>query len=421
MKICLIHNAYGKVSGEEIVVAGIERLLREHGHDVSLLSRSSAELDGSRFGKAKAFFTGVYNFSSKLSLRRLLRRQRPDIVHVHNLFPLISPSVLGECRRAGIPVVMTVHNYRLVCPNGLHMVHGRICEECVGGREYRCAANRCEGSFFKSAGYALRNFVARKMRFFHNNVTMYAALTDFQRRRLIAAGFAADRITVLPNMVAGEPPADSSERGEHVGYVGRISPEKGIPVLLEAARQHPEVRFRAAGAYDRMTHLLDQASSNFGFSGHLGPAELADFYRDSKIVVLPSTCFEGFPTVLVEAMLHGKPVICSRIGGLSEIVEDGVTGLLFEPGNAQDLSAKIAQLWEHPELARQMGRAGRAKALREYGVDRYYERLLSIYRKAIELGPGGPTLHDRMTAPKAQASAVTPLRIIRSAARESQT
>jgi glycosyltransferase involved in cell wall biosynthesis len=412
MHICLIHNEYGRPSGEEAVVRSIHQLLTVHGHRVTTMMRSSAEFDGSRLGKASAFFTGIYNPYSRSAFRRMLRRERPDIVHVHNLYPLISPSVLIEARAAGVPVVMTVHNYRLVCPNGLHMAHGKLCERCLGGKEYNCVLNNCEGSIFKSLGYAVRNHVARNRRWYRNNVTMYAVLTEFQRRRLIAAGYPAERLMVVPNMVdaaglaqvtgkgdgqfdgqggeAGDANASAAVPGQgYVGYVGRISPEKGIPELLAAARSLPEIPFRAAGAFDRMAHLLDSAPANFQFLGHVDRAALGAFYQSSRIIVLCSTCFEGFPTVLVEAMVRSKPVVCSRLGGMPEIVEDGVHGLLIEPGNAEDLARKIRFLWERPELCAQMGAAGQRKALSTYSTVRYHERLMGVYERAILLNARG--------------------------------
>ena len=390
VRTVVVHNAYGSFSGEEAVVEGTKRLLRDKGHDVVEFARSSAEIGQMSLGKLRAFFSGVYSGSARRRMRELLTETRPDLVHVHNVYPLISPSVLVECRRAGVPVVMTVHNYRLVCPNGLHMVNGQVCERCCGGREYWCILRNCTGEFLKSVGYALRNWVARKWRLFLDNVTLYAALTEFQRQRLIAAGFPRDRIQVIPNMAAPIKADPETGLGHYVGYVGRISPEKGLPLLMAAARNCLDVVFKAAGTYERMPNLPQQAPANFEFLGHLNAEALAEFYRACRIVVLPSTWFEGFPMVLAEAMLRGKPIVCSRIGGLPEIVDDGVTGLLFEPGNVEELAEKVRCLWDSPDLCRQMGEAGRQKALREYSPDRYYERLMALYQRAIELAPGGP-------------------------------
>ena len=388
MRLLLVHNRYGKPSGEEMVVNCVRRLLKEHGHDVKGFIRSSSEIETMKLGEARAFFSGIYSRSSRLMIRRLVAEQRPDVVHIHNLFPLISPSVLPECRRAGVPVVMTVHNYRLVCPNGLKMVGGRICEKCSGGREYWCVIRNCEGSYPKSFGYALRNYVARKRRYYLDNVTMFAALTAFQRQRLLAEGFPAERVVVVPNMIEVEDVIAASSLGEYVGYIGRISPEKDIPTLLNAARNCPEIPFKVAGPYHKMPDLLQNAPANVRLLGHLDRKKASSFLEAARIIVFCSIWFEGFPMAIVEAMIHGKSVICSRIGGLPEIVEDGNTGLLFEPGNAVELARKIHYLWDRPQLCRKLGQAGRAKALREYSPNRYYQRLMDVYRKAIELVAG---------------------------------
>jgi glycosyltransferase involved in cell wall biosynthesis len=389
MHVCMTHNAYGRFSGEEAVVRFIEQLLLAHGHRVTRFTRSSAEIPGMWLGEPRAFASGIYSWSSKRAMRRLLDRERPDVVHVHNLYPLISPSVLDACREAGVPVVMTVHNYRLTCPNGLHMVRGKVCEECLGGHEMRCVANRCEGTLLKSLGYALRNVVARKAGLFRRNVTMYAALTEFQRRRLIDAGYPAERIAVVPGAVASPGSEENAPLGQYVGFVGRVSPEKNIPALLFAAGKLPAIPFKIAGSVERMPWLRGEAPSNVEWLGHLDCGDLHEFYRQARCIVLPSTCFEGFPTVLAEAMLHGKPVICSRIGGLPEIVEDGVTGLLVEPGDAERLTEKIGFAWDHADRCIQWGGSGRAKAEREYSPSKYYQRLMTVYAAALRFGPGG--------------------------------
>ena len=390
MKALIVHNEYGKLSGEEAVVEAQAKLLKENGLEALRFEMSSANIPKIRLGKVRAFFSGIYSFSSRRQIRKLLAECKLDVVHIHNLFPLISPSILPECKKAGVPAVMTVHNYRLVCPNGLHMANGMVCEKCSGGKEYWCLLKNCESSLFKSIGYALRNYVARRKRFYLNNVTMYVTLTEFQRNRFIQEGFPAERIVVIPNMTNHNGAAVSEKLGNYIGYIGRISPEKGMLTLIEAARACSDIQFKAAGAYDHMPWLPGKAPQNFKFSGHLNREQLENLYTNSRMIVLPSICFEGFPSVLLESMIHSKPVIASRIGGLPEIVEDGVTGLLFEPGNAENLAQKIRYLWDRPELAQKMGWAGREKVLREYSAKKYYSRLMAVYKKAIELGPGGP-------------------------------
>jgi glycosyltransferase involved in cell wall biosynthesis len=405
MRILIAHNQYGKFSGEEAAVRDLATLLQSKGDEVVEFVRSSAEIQTMRWGRLRAFFSGIFSFSSRKAMRRLLAEHRPDVVHVHNVFPLISPSVLSECRRAGVPVVMTVHNYRLVCPNGLHMPKGRytICEKCCGGREYWCLLNNCEQNWFKSAGYALRGYVARRCGFFRKNVTLFACLTDFQRRRLLAEGYSEDRLRVLANMApaVADCRAEPDQAGGFVACVGRISPEKGIDLLLAAAKALPDIPFRLAGGYDAMPQIAGRAPSNVSFLGVLGETALGRLYDKSRFLLLCSTCFEGFPMTILEAMAHGRPVVAPRIGGIPEIVDDGATGLLFEPGSAEDLADKVRSLWDRPDLCRQMGRAGLQKARQQYSSEKYYERMMALYDEAMAHRPdppGGRAQHSARTA-----------------------
>ncbi|MBP8304442.1 MAG: glycosyltransferase [Phycisphaerae bacterium] len=402
MNIAVVHNRYGAHSGEETVVEGILDLLAARGHRTACFMRSSAEIPAQVLGKARAFFSGIYNPVARSAFRRFLSEARPDLVHIHNLFPLISPSVLLECRRAKIPVVMTVHNHRLVCPTGLHLSKRdpRTCERCCGGREYWCVLRNCEGSLCKSLGYALRNAVARRAGWYRENVALYACLAEFQRRRLIREGYPEDRITVVPNMVQAGLPAGEGPLGEYVGFAGRVSPEKGVDTLVSAARICPEIPFRIAGRVDRMSEVVDRAPDNCTFLGHLGPEDLSGFYAGSRMLVVPSVWYEAFGLCAVEAQAHGKPVVCSRMGALPEIVVHGETGLLFEAGNAVELAGRIRSLWRQPRRCREMGRAGRDRVLREYGAGPYYERLMAAYEKAIALGPPGPRHRALDPAPR---------------------
>ena len=314
--------------------------------------------------------------------KKIAIKEKPDYIHIHNLFPLISPSILPVAKNAGIPVLMTVHNYRLICPNGLFYMNGNICERCSFGREYWCVLKNCENNIIKSVGYALRNWWSRYKSYFLENVNIFVCLTEFQRTKLIDVGFPEEKITVLPNMVEIPSLNITSNVGEYIGFAGRLSQEKGISVLLKAAKYNLEIPFSAAGDCFNVQGSIGDIPNNFRLTGFLTSGRLREFYENSRIIVLPSVWYEGFPITLIEAMLHGKPVICSSIGGLVEIVEEGVTGLLVEPNNAKDLSEKIRYLWERPELCQKMGQAGREKALREYSHDIYYERLMKIYRRA---------------------------------------
>ncbi len=385
MKICLVHNEYGTFSGEEAVVTSQIKLLEEHGHEICRFTRSSTEIEQMRLGKLRALCSGIYNPFSVRSFRRFLIGEQPDFIHVHNLYPLISPAILHVCKEFHVPVVMTLHNYRLICPNGLFMVRGKICEKCCGGKEFYCFVNNCEGSIGKSLGYALRNYVARIRKSYLRHIHGLAALTDFQRQKLIQEGYSVARIQIVPNMSKAASGNGGETLGDYIGYVGRISPEKGVDNLLEAAIKHPDINFQAAGDYDKAPELVEQAPQNFHFKGHLSYDAVGLFIAKSRFIVLCSICYEGFPMILVEAMLRCRPVIASRLGGIPEVVDDGVTGLLFEAGNADDLVDKIQYLWDNPDICRKMGKAGKEKALREYTPDVYYKRLMDMYNTAEEI------------------------------------
>ena len=380
MKVLLVHNAYSKFSGEEAVVRDITALLESNGHEVVFFKRSSEEIPHMKFGSVRALLSGIYNPASIRAFQEILKKEKPDVINVHNLYPLISPAILPEAKKAGIPVVMTVHNYRLVCPTGLHFSHGEICEKCSGGHEMQCIINNCEGSLAKSAGYAMRNWWARTRKYYLENVTIFACLTRFQQDRLVADGIPRNKLALIPNMVK-HTDIDLPKDDDYLGFSGRLSPEKGISTLVEAVKLNPELQFAAAGAYDKIENLENTVPDNFRLLGYCGPDDLARFYNNARAIVLPSVWFEGFPTVLVEAMLHRKPIICSDIGGLSDIVDDGVTGFLVKPGDAQDLAEKMKILWDDPELCKKMGEAGRNKAMTEYSNDKYYERLMRVFNK----------------------------------------
>jgi len=383
MRVLLIHNDYGGYSGEEFIFDRVRSLLLDRGHEVAEYRRSSQEIERMPLGRARAFFLGVHSPAACRDIRRLLRSFRPDVAHVQNVFPLISPSALGVCQSEGVPVVMNVQNFRLACPNGLLFSHGEICHRCVPGKEYWCALRNCEGNLLKSIGYATRNAVARARGSFSSNINAYMAPTPFHREWLVSLGVDESRIHVVPNMVDAIAESASTAPGDFVGFAGRVSPEKGVPVLLEAARRLPAIPFQIAGNYDRQPDLITQAPANVRFLGALSGQSLSDFYEQMRMLVVPSIWYEGLPTVIPQAMLRGKPVIASRIGGLSHVVQDGVTGRLFRVGDAEDLASCVQALWADQEAQTRMGRAAREEAAHQYSLDRYYQRLENVFTSAI--------------------------------------
>ena len=387
MRILQLYNQYRSLcGGEECVVYDIMAILKKRGVQTRLDMRTSRGLERSLAGKIRAFWNGIYSISSYNEMVNVIKEEKPDIVHVHNLYPLFSPSVLVACRKNGIPTVMNIHNFALTCPNTCHLYKERVCDRCLGGHEYWCVIRNCTGIIFKSFGYALRSAVARKFRLFHDNVTIFIALTEFARRRLVEAGSPEERIVVVPNMVSIPDSAIDPSKGRYAAFAGRMSPEKGVDTLFAAATKLPEIPVRIAGDGPIINELVGKAPENVEFTGLLDTQKMAAFYQNARFILLPSMWFEGCPMVILEAMSHGLPVIASRIGGIPELVDDGVTGFLFEPGNAKELAEKMKLLWDNPDLCRQMGKAGREKAIREYSEDVYYKRLMAVYKKATEIG-----------------------------------
>ena len=385
MRVLQVYNEQrSRFGGEPTVIDATMRVLQQNGHEARLVVKSSRVLENSILKRMNAFWGGVYNLSAYREMRRLIEKDRPDVVHVHSVYPMFSPSILVACRRKNVPVVMTVHSHNLTCPTWYHLYKGRVCEDCVGGHEYRCVIKNCRNNILESSAYALRSSVARRFRLFHDNVSVLIALTPFAKAKLVQAGFREDQVAVVPNPGSVREAAADPSAGKYVAFAGRISSEKGIDTLLSAAAQMPDVPFKVAGDGPALLEMKGKAPRNVEFVGRLGSDELNEFYARSRILAVPSVWFEQFPMVVLEAMARALPVIGSRIGGLPEIIEEGLTGGLFEPGNPEDLVRQVRRLWENPQLCRRMGIAGRQKVMREYTEDAYFHNLMAVYQAAIQ-------------------------------------
>lgn len=370
MKILLVHNDYGKYSGEEAVVDKMAMMFDNLGHEVCQLRRSTKVARENIYGKIRGFISGMYCPSGIQAMRDILRRENPDVVNVHNLYPFISPAALQECQKAGIPVVMTVHNFRLICPTGLFMRDNHPCELCLRqGNEWGCVKYNCEHSVFKSVGYAARSTVARMMGYYKEGVDKFACITDFQKHKLIEAGYEPNKLTVIPNSV------DISKRnvnikGDYVAYSGRLSLEKGIDLIMEAARRNPHIPFKLAGEA-RDKRLLKSLPYNVSLTGYLSGEDLEDFYANARFFIMASRWYEGFPMTILEAARYGKAMIAPDHGGFSEIIGQGsdAIGILTHPSDADSLSDSIRNLWDDTNKCMQLGKLARMKLEERYSTD----------------------------------------------------
>lgn len=395
MKVFQIYNEQrSRFGGEPAVVEATMQVLAQNGDDARLVMKSSRDLENSVLKRINAFWGGVYNIRSYREMRRLLKKHRPDVVHVHSVYPMFSPSALVACRQEGVPVVMTAHNQNMTCPTAHHLYKGQICEECIGGHELRCVVKNCRENILESSAYALRATVARRLRLFHDNVNVFIAFTPFGKEKLMQAGVREDQIAVVPNpvpVIEGTTDRPAS-KGKYVAFAGRVSTEKGVDVFLAAAMQMPDVAFKVAGDGPVLSEMKAGAPQNVEFLGRLGGDQLHEFYRAARLVVVPSVCYDQFPMVAVESMARGLPLIASRIGGLPYLVDEEISGLLFEPGNPDDLVRKVRRLWDDPQLSDQMGRAGRQKVMQQYNRDAYYHNLMAVYKTAIQRSRNSATV-----------------------------
>ncbi len=373
-RVLVVHNAYQHRGGEDTVVESEIALLRSHGHEVETWFRSNDDVAGmSSLSLAR---TTLWSDRTQQELGERIRSFRPDVIHAHNTFPLISPSLYWAAERAGVPVVQTLHNFRLMCLNALFLREGKVCEDCMGHVPWRGVTRACyRGSHAASAALAGMLALHRGLGTYRSKVARYIALNEFCRGKFIQGGLPADRVVVKPNFVDFDAPAPAPRAG--LLFVGRLSVEKGVATLAKAMAQLSDATLRVAGEGPE-AGLLDGVPGVTRLGSQPGEAVRGEMSRALALVV-PSIWYENFPRTIVEAFACGLPVIASRIGALADIVTDGETGLLFEPGNPRDLAEKLAWAQAHPERMAELGDKARAQYEAEFSAEVNYRRLMDIY------------------------------------------
>ncbi|WP_420475300.1 glycosyltransferase [Noviherbaspirillum sp. ST9] len=379
MKILVAHNAYQHRGGEDIVVEAEVDLLRHYGHEVKVYRQHNDALH--HMSRAKAAVSAIWSQDAAEDVEELCNRFHPDVIHVHNTFPLISPSLYWMADALQVPVVQTLHNFRLLCPQAIFLRDGKICEDCVGKLPWRSVTRKCyRESAVQSAVITTMLATHRAIGTYRDRVTRYIALNRFARSKYIEGGLPAERFRIKPNFVASTVmPEWTGRRGGM--YVGRLSSEKGLEVLAATARNGGAEHVDVIGSGP----LEALARDSFGnrYLGFRPLDEIMARMARAQYLVLPSICYENSPRTIVEAFSCGLPVIASRLGALADLVRDGVTGLLFNPGDAADLAEKIAWAEAHPEQMVRMGQAARDEYEAEYTPERNYEMLMDIYDDAI--------------------------------------
>jgi glycosyltransferase involved in cell wall biosynthesis len=384
MRILILHNKYRVRGGEEEVIESERALLTSHGHEVFDYIVDNKDMSGLR--SAWMGVQAIWNQRSFREVRARLSEVRPQLVHAHNLVPQISPAAYYAAAAEQVPVVHTLHCYKMMCPEGFLFREGRVCERCVGkvfawpGVVHGCYRGSRVATAAVAATYGLHKIAGT----WTDKIDMYFAQTEFAMRKYVEAGFPAEKIRVKPNFVAdpGKGPGD----GGYALFVGRLTVEKGVRVLLDAWRSLGTalpLQVCGTGPLQEMVR-----SANLPGVEYLGVRPLPDILERMKrasVVIVPSVWYEGTPRTIVEAYACGTPVIASRLGAMEANVKHGVTGLHFEAGNAVDLATQVIALLESPQRLSLMRIYARQEYEARFSAESNYELIMDFYREAIAI------------------------------------
>ncbi|WP_339868293.1 glycosyltransferase family 4 protein [Pseudohongiella nitratireducens] len=396
MRVLFVHNFYGSEapSGENVVFEAEKNLLEQQGHTVEVFTRESDEIRAQAFwGSVKGAAAVPWNPFSALALRKRVEDFQPDVVHVHNTFPMISPSVFHTIGRRAARV-LTLHNYRLLCPAAIPMRDNKVCTDCIQRRSVLPALQHgCyRGSRLATIPLAANVALHRMLATWRCQVEAFVALSEFQKDLMVQGGLPAEKLHVKPNFYAGNPCVVPYEkRTPYVVFVGRLGQEKGVHTLIDAWRfwgdAAPELRVVGDGPLrEELQHRAQGLSVRF--LGQIPAEDAQAQIANASLLVLPSECFEGFPMVIREAFAFGTPVAVSRIGPLPSIVDDGVSGVVFEPANSVSLLSSVQSVMSNPAELAEMSRSAREAFDSLYNEHANYEMLMDIYQKAISVSQG---------------------------------
>lgn len=398
MRVLVLHNHYQQPGGEDQVFAAESDLLQVRGHRVLQYTLHNDSVTGmSRPGLAGVT---VWNRAAYREVRALIRRERPQVAHFHNTFPLISPAAYYAARAEGVPVIQTLHNYRLVCPNALFFREGRVCEDCSGKPvPWPGVVHACYRGSRSSSGVVAAMLTAhRALGTWTRTVDLYIALTEFARQKFVQGRLPAEKISVKPNFLYPDPGAGEG-RGEYVLFVGRLSQEKGVGTLLAAWKQlRRKVRLKIVGDGPLAPALAEAAerAPEVEYLGRQPKNQVLALMKDAQALIFPSEWYEGFPMVIAEAYAVGLPVIASNLGSMSSLIDSGRTGLHFHPNDPRDLASRVEWAFGHRQELRRMRGQARAEFESKYTAERNYQMLMEIYQSAVERAEVGVRAYSNL-------------------------
>jgi glycosyltransferase involved in cell wall biosynthesis len=389
LKIIIVHNANQQFAGDDVVVAQESKLLADAGNSVVPFRRSNWDVESyAGIRKISLAKRTIWASDTKRDFERLLAKEQPDLVHVHNTFVMISPSIFSACVEAHVPVVQTLHSYRLLCPAATLFRNGKVCEECMHHSLLRSVRYGCYKNSRATTGVTALMLAFHRLReTWRREISCFVTLTEFCRNKFIEGGLPVEKVLVKPNFVDPDPGHRMGD-GEYAIFLGRLSPEKCVNTILAAWKRlrvpiplliagtgPEEQQLRARAARDGLTHVH--------FAGQLPRDQAVAALNNARFLVFPSEWYEGFPMTLAESFACSTPVICSRMGAMQEIVTDGRTGLHVTPGDVDEWARKVEWAWTHPKEVRIMGKEARNDYESKYTATKNYLMLMEIYKRAI--------------------------------------
>ena len=408
MKILFVNKYYHPSGGPETVLLQSKEKLESLGNEVILFSMQhprnletryskyfvcNVDYNGSNslFNQARMSLNIFYSLEAKKKMELLLDEEKPDLAHLHNIYHQISPSILPVLKKKNIPVVMTLHDFKLVCPNYTFLRGGQVCEECEGKHFYKAVKYKCvKGSYLKSLTCAVEMYLHKLFRIYERSVDRFIVLSQFSKERFIRYGLPEDKLIFLPNYIEipSLPKSEAPER--YILFFGRLSDKNGIFTLIKAMRQLPEIKLLVLGEGEQqeliLNYIRENEMDNIKILGFKQGEELRGLIRESYFTVFPNHGYHLCPMSILESFAYNKPVIGSNRGSIPELINDGIDGLLFEPGNVEDLAEKIKYLYRHPLLAQKMGISARKKVEEKYSEEEYYYKLFDLYNDLIKNG-----------------------------------
>lgn len=382
LNVLMVHNYYKQRGGEDAVVESEVSLLKSYGHHVETYFRHNDEVAG--LTKFNLGIQTIWSGQTKKTVSSKILAFKPDVIHVHNTFPLISPSLYWAASNARVPVVQTLHNFRLLCPQAMFLRENKVCEACLGHLPIAAVKYGCyRESRVQTAVLSSMLVGHRVLGTWANKVDRFIALNKFCQDKFVSGGLPKSKFVIKPNFVEDPHPEfrDGLVTRHGFLFVGRLSAEKGVATLGKVASILPHIQFDIAGHGDQAELIANKA--NISMLGMLNSDQVKSQMQRAKALIIPSIWYENFPRTLVESFANGLPVIASRIGALADIVQDGKTGLLFDPLDAEDLAEKIRWVELHPREMEQMGKNAREQYEREFSPQENYKQLIKIYEDLI--------------------------------------